>query len=42
VINVLLNNYAALSLRLKQAGDYLGMIGIRLVLAWEFREAGVM
>lgn len=33
--------YARLTTPLNQAGSYLGMLGLRLLLAWEFWEAGV-
>ena len=33
--------YARLTAHLNQAGSYLGMLGLRLLLAWEFWEAGV-
>ncbi len=34
--------YTGLTDRLKQAGSYLGLLGLRLLLAWEFWESGVM
>lgn len=41
-MNAIVNMYAGLTTRLDQAGSYLGLLGIRLLLAWEFWEAGVM
>jgi len=40
-MNAIVNMYAGLTTRLDQAGSYLGLLGIRLLLAWEFWEAGV-
>lgn len=33
--------YTALTILLDQAGSHIGMLGLRLLLAWEFRESGV-
>ncbi|MDP1925208.1 MAG: DoxX family protein [Thiobacillus sp.] len=33
--------YAGLTARLNQVGSYLGLLGLRLLLAWEFWESGV-
>ena len=41
-MNVLVHLYAGLTARLNQAGSYVGLLGLRLLLAWEFWEAGVM
>ncbi len=41
-MGALVNFYAGLTTRLDQAGSYLGLLGLRLLLAWEFWEAGVM
>lgn len=40
-MNFALRIYAGLSTRLDQAGAYLGLMGLRLLLAWEFWESGV-
>ncbi len=41
-MNVIVHLYAGLTARLNQAGSYVGLLGLRLLLAWEFWEAGVM
>ena len=41
-MGALVNCYTGLTTRLDQAGSYLGLLGLRLLLAWEFWEAGVM
>ena len=41
-MNAIVNLYAGLSTLLNQAGSYVGVLGLRLLLAWEFWEAGVM
>jgi putative oxidoreductase len=40
-MNSIIHLYAGLSARLDQAGNYLGLMGLRLLLAWEFWESGV-
>ncbi len=40
-MNAIVNVYARLTTRLDQAGSCLGLLGIRLLLAWEFWVAGV-
>ena len=40
-MNAIVTLYAGLTTRLNQAGSYVGVLGIRLLLAWEFWEAGV-
>ncbi|MDP2266668.1 MAG: DoxX family protein [Thiobacillus sp.] len=40
-MHAIVNLYAGLTARLDQAGSCLGLLGIRLLLAWEFWEAGV-
>jgi putative oxidoreductase len=40
-MNSIIHIYAGLSARLDQAGNYLGLMGLRLLLAWEFWESGV-
>ena len=37
----ILSLYASLAAALSQAGSYIGLMGLRLLLAWEFWEAGV-
>ena len=41
-MNAIVNLYTKLITQLDQAASYLGLLGIRLLLAWEFWEAGVM
>ena len=41
-MNAIVHLYAGLTTRLNQAGSYVGVLGLRLLLAWEFWEAGVM
>ena len=41
-MNAIVRLYSGLTTQLNCAGNYLGMLGIRLLLAWEFWEAGVM
>ncbi|HEY9097643.1 MAG TPA: DoxX family protein [Thiobacillus sp.] len=41
-MGALVNFYAGLTTRLDQAGSCLGLLGLRLLLAWEFWGAGVM
>ena len=41
-MNAIVNLYAGLSTLLNLAGSYVGVLGLRLLLAWEFWEAGVM
>ena len=41
-MNAIVHLYAGLTARLNQAGSHVGVLGIRLLLAWEFWEAGVM
>lgn len=38
----IIHSYAALAALLNQTGSYLGLLGLRLLLAWEFWESGVM
>jgi putative oxidoreductase len=40
-MNQLVSLYATLTTGLSQAGSYIGLLGLRLLLAWEFWEAGV-
>jgi len=40
-MHAIVNLYAGLTTRLDQAGSCLGLLAIRLLLAWEFWEAGV-
>lgn len=40
-MNSIIHLYAGLAARLNQAGSYLGLMGLRLLLAWEFWESGV-
>ncbi|OZA28142.1 MAG: hypothetical protein B7X93_07900 [Hydrogenophilales bacterium 17-61-9] len=40
-MHAIVHFYAGLTTRLDQAGSYLGLLAIRLLLAWEFWEAGV-
>ena len=40
-MNAIVNSYTRLTTRLDQAGSCLGLLGIRLLLAWEFWEAGI-
>ena len=40
-MNIIVNTYTRLTTRFDQAGSYLGLLGIRMLLAWEFWEAGI-
>lgn len=40
-MNSIVHLYTGLSAMLSQAGSYLGLLGLRLLLAWEFWESGV-
>jgi putative oxidoreductase len=40
-MNSIVSLCSGLTALLNQAGSYLGMLGLRLLLAWEFWEAGV-
>ncbi len=40
-MNSIIHLYAGLTARLNHAGSYLGLMGLRLLLAWEFWESGV-
>jgi putative oxidoreductase len=40
-MNSIIHLYAGLTARLDQAGSSLGLMGLRLLLAWEFWESGV-
>lgn len=40
-MHAIVNLYAGLTTRLDRAGSCLGLLAIRLLLAWEFWEAGV-
>lgn len=40
-MNSIVPLYSGLTTLLNQTGSYLGMLGLRLLLAWEFWEAGV-
>lgn len=40
-MNSIIPLYHDLTARLNQAGSYVGMLGLRLLLAWEFGEAGI-
>lgn len=40
-MNSIIHLYAGLTTRLDQAGSYLGLLALRLLLAWEFWESGV-
>lgn len=37
----ILSFYASMTAALSQTGSYIGLLGLRLLLAWEFWEAGV-
>lgn len=39
-MNSIIHLYAGLTTRLDQAGSYLGLLALRLLLAWEFWESG--
>lgn len=41
-MNAIVHLYAGLTSLLNQAGSYVGLLGLRLLLAWEFWESGVM
>ena len=40
-MNIIVNTSTRLTTRFDQAGSYLGLLGIRMLLAWEFWEAGI-
>lgn len=40
-MNAIIHFYAELTTRLNQAGSYVGVLSLRLLLAWEFWESGV-
>lgn len=40
-MNSIIHLYTGLTTLLNQAGSYLGVLGLRLLLAWEFWEAGI-
>jgi putative oxidoreductase len=40
-MNSIIHLYTGLTTLLNHAGSYLGVLGLRLLLAWEFWEAGV-
>lgn len=40
-MNSIIHLYAGLTARLDRAGSYLGLMGLRLLLAWEFWESGI-
>lgn len=40
-MNAIINLYAGLGALLNQAGSYIGLLSVRLLLAWEFWESGV-
>lgn len=40
-MNSVIHLYTGLTALLNQAGSYLGLLGLRLLLAWEFWESGV-
>ena len=40
-MNAIVQLYAGLTTQLNQLGSYLGLLGLRLLLAWEFWESGV-
>jgi putative oxidoreductase len=40
-MNSIVQLYSALTAMLNHAGSYLGLVGLRLLLAWEFWESGV-
>jgi len=40
-MNAIINLYAGLGALLNQAGNYIGLLSVRLLLAWEFWESGV-
>lgn len=41
-MNAAVNLYTSLTTWLNLAGSHVGLLGLRLVLAWEFWEAGIM
>jgi len=41
-MNAAVNLYTSLTTWLNLAGSHVSLLGLRLVLAWEFREAGIM
>ncbi len=41
-MNAMFRLYAGLAHQLELAGSYVGLLGLRLLLAWEYWEAGVM
>jgi len=40
-MNAIIHFYTELTTRLNQAGSYVGVLSLRLLLAWEFWESGV-
>ncbi|MGB9128881.1 MAG: DoxX family protein [Thiobacillus sp.] len=40
-MNSIVQLYSVLTAMLNQAGSYVGLLGLRLLLAWEFWESGV-
>ena len=40
-MNSIIHLYHGLTARLNHAGSHVGMLGLRLLLAWEFGEAGI-
>ena len=41
-MNAIVHLYSGLTAQLNQLGSWVGVLGLRLLLAWEFWEAGVM
>lgn len=41
-MNSVIHLYTVLTTALNQMGQYVGLLGLRLLLAWEFWESGVM
>ena len=41
-MNAIIHLYSGLTAQLNQLGSWVGVLGLRLLLAWEFWEAGVM
>jgi putative oxidoreductase len=41
-MHAIIDLYSGITTQLNRAGSYLGLLGLRLLLAWEFWEAGVM
>jgi putative oxidoreductase len=42
IMHSIIHLYTGLTALLNQAGSHIGMLGLRLLLAWEFWESGVM